>query len=131
MTQAFKLPDLGEGITEGEVLKVLVAEGDTVAEDQPLFEIETDKAAIEVPSPFAGRVLRIHVHEGDQFQAKRFRQPAQGDQAFRQGARLLTLLGQKLRRRNTTSFAALAVSIDSIVPCTRGSAIEQDRDVSR
>jgi pyruvate dehydrogenase E2 component (dihydrolipoamide acetyltransferase) len=65
MARDFRLPDLGEGISEGEVLKVLVAEGDTVAEDQPLFEIETDKAAIEVPSPYAGRVLRIHVHEGD------------------------------------------------------------------
>jgi pyruvate dehydrogenase E2 component (dihydrolipoamide acetyltransferase) len=65
MTRDFRLPDLGEGISEGEVLKVLVAEGDTVAEDQPLFEIETDKAAIEVPSPYAGRVARIHVHEGD------------------------------------------------------------------
>jgi pyruvate dehydrogenase E2 component (dihydrolipoamide acetyltransferase) len=65
MTRDFRLPDLGEGISEGEVLKVLVAEGDVVAEDQPLFEIETDKAAIEVPSPYAGRVARIHVHEGD------------------------------------------------------------------
>jgi pyruvate dehydrogenase E2 component (dihydrolipoamide acetyltransferase) len=65
MARDFRLPDLGEGTSEGEVLKVLVAEGDIVAEDQPLFEIETDKAAIEVPSPYAGRVLHIHVHEGD------------------------------------------------------------------
>lgn len=65
MSREFRLPDLGEGTSEGEILKILVAEGDTVAEDQPLFEIETDKAAIEVPSPYAGRVTRIHVHEGD------------------------------------------------------------------
>jgi pyruvate dehydrogenase E2 component (dihydrolipoamide acetyltransferase) len=65
MAQEFRLPDLGEGISEGEILKVLVAEGDTVQEDQPLFEIETDKAAIEVPSPYAGRVARIHVRPGD------------------------------------------------------------------
>src|SRR5512139_1204486 len=65
MTRDFRLPDLGEGISEGEVLKVLIAEGDMVAEDQPLMEIETDKAAIEVPSPFAGRVARIHVQAGD------------------------------------------------------------------
>jgi len=65
MARDFRLPDLGEGISEGEILKVLVAEGDLVAEDQPLFEIETDKAAIEVPSPCTGRVAHIHVHEGD------------------------------------------------------------------
>jgi pyruvate dehydrogenase E2 component (dihydrolipoamide acetyltransferase) len=65
MAREFRLPDLGEGISEGEVLKVLVAEGDTVTEDQPLMEIETDKAAVEVPSPCAGRVARIHVSEGD------------------------------------------------------------------
>lgn len=64
MTREFRLPDLGEGTSEGEVLKVLVAAGDTVAEDQPLLEIETDKAAVEVPSPYAGQIARIHVHEG-------------------------------------------------------------------
>lgn len=65
MTREFRLPDLGEGISEGEVLKVFVREGDTIAEDQPLFEIETDKAAIEIPSPYAGRIERIHVREGE------------------------------------------------------------------
>ncbi len=65
MSREFRLPDLGEGTSEGEILKILVAEGDVVTEDQPLFEIETDKAAIEIPSPYAGRIAQIHVHEGE------------------------------------------------------------------
>jgi pyruvate dehydrogenase E2 component (dihydrolipoamide acetyltransferase) len=61
----FKLPDLGEGLTEGEIAKWLVAEGDEVAEDQPLVEIQTDKTTVEIPSPAAGKVARIHVAEGE------------------------------------------------------------------
>ncbi len=65
MAREFRLPDLGEGTAEGEVLKVLISAGETVVEDQPLFQIETDKAAVEIPSPYAGRVSRVHVREGD------------------------------------------------------------------
>jgi len=61
----FKLPDLGEGLTEGEVVRWLVREGDEVAEDQPLVELQTDKTTVEIPSPAAGRVARILVAEGD------------------------------------------------------------------
>ena len=64
MAKAFKLPDLGEGLTEGEVARWLVAEGQTVDEDEPLVEIQTDKATVEIPSPYAGTVLKIHVAEG-------------------------------------------------------------------
>jgi pyruvate/2-oxoglutarate dehydrogenase complex dihydrolipoamide acyltransferase (E2) component len=60
----FKLPDLGEGLTEGEVARWLVAEGDEVAEDQPLVEIQTDKTTVEIPSPAAGKVASILVEEG-------------------------------------------------------------------
>ena len=59
----FKLPDLGEGLTEGEA-RWLVVEGQEIAEDDPLVEIQTDKATVEVPSPAAGVVTRIHVREG-------------------------------------------------------------------
>ena len=65
MASAFKLPDLGEGLTEGEVARWLVAEGQTIAEDEPLVEIQTDKATVEIPSPYAGTVLRIYVPEGE------------------------------------------------------------------
>jgi len=60
----FKLPDLGEGLTEGEVARWLVAVGDEVAEDQPLVEIQTDKTTVEIPSPAAGKVAQILVEEG-------------------------------------------------------------------
>src|SRR4051812_24086724 len=65
MAYEFKLPDLGEGLTEGEIARWLVAEGDEVAEDQPLVEIQTDKTTVEIPSPAAGRVAKIHVAEGE------------------------------------------------------------------
>ena len=58
MAYEFKLPDLGEGLTEGEVARWLVAEGDEIAEDQPLVEIQTDKTTVEIPSPAAGIVTR-------------------------------------------------------------------------
>jgi 2-oxoisovalerate dehydrogenase E2 component (dihydrolipoyl transacylase) len=61
----FKLPDLGEGLTEGEVARWLVSEGQEVAEDDPLVEIQTDKTTVEIPSPAAGKVARILVAEGD------------------------------------------------------------------
>jgi pyruvate dehydrogenase E2 component (dihydrolipoamide acetyltransferase) len=61
----FRLPDLGEGLTEGEVARWLVAEGDEIAEDQPLVEIQTDKTTVEIPSPAAGTVTKILVADGD------------------------------------------------------------------
>src|SRR5438093_1247246 len=64
MPRPFALPDLGEGLTEAEIVKVLVNEGDVLTEDAPLLEVETDKATVEIPSPFAGRVARIHVQPG-------------------------------------------------------------------
>jgi len=64
MPKAFVLPDLGEGLTEAEIRQVLVREGDVVREDAPLLEVETDKATVEIPSPMAGRIERIHVQPG-------------------------------------------------------------------
>jgi pyruvate dehydrogenase E2 component (dihydrolipoamide acetyltransferase) len=61
----FKLPDLGEGLTEGEIARWLVAEGQEIAEDDPLVEIQTDKTTVEIPSPAAGVVSRILAAEGD------------------------------------------------------------------
>jgi pyruvate/2-oxoglutarate dehydrogenase complex dihydrolipoamide acyltransferase (E2) component len=61
----FKLPDLGEGLTEGEIARWLVAEGQEIGEDDPLVEIQTDKTTVEIPSPAAGKVARIFVAEGE------------------------------------------------------------------
>jgi len=65
MPRPFALPDLGEGLTEAEIVKVLVREGDVVGEDAPLLEVETDKAQVEIPSPLGGRVEKVHVQPGD------------------------------------------------------------------
>jgi pyruvate dehydrogenase E2 component (dihydrolipoamide acetyltransferase) len=61
----FKLPDLGEGLTEGEIARWLVQEGQEIAEDDPLVEIATDKTTVEIPSPAAGVVAQILVAEGE------------------------------------------------------------------
>jgi 2-oxoisovalerate dehydrogenase E2 component (dihydrolipoyl transacylase) len=61
----FKLPDLGEGLTEGEVVRWLVTEGDTITLNQPIVEVETAKAVVEIPSPYAGTVVKRHAGEGD------------------------------------------------------------------
>lgn len=65
MAYELRLPDLGEGLTEGEVARWLVSEGQEVAEDDPLVEIQTDKATVDIPSPAAGVVSRILVAEGE------------------------------------------------------------------
>ena len=64
MAYELKLPDLGEGLTEGEISRWLVSEGQEVAEDDPLVEIQTDKTTVEIPSPAAGKVTQILVEEG-------------------------------------------------------------------
>src|SRR5579871_6615116 len=65
MAYEFKLPDLGEGLTEGEVARWLVQEGQEIGEDDPLVEVQTDKATVEIPSPASGKVARILVAEGE------------------------------------------------------------------
>ena len=65
MATEFKLPDLGEGVEAGDVVSVLVAEGDTVEIDQSVVELETDKALVEVPSSVAGTITEIHISAGD------------------------------------------------------------------
>src|SRR4051812_40443336 len=64
MLREFKLPDVGEGLTEGEILQWLVAVGDTVTVNQPLCEVETAKAAVELPSPYAGTVAELKFEPG-------------------------------------------------------------------
>ncbi|MDR5672012.1 Pyruvate/2-oxoglutarate dehydrogenase complex, dihydrolipoamide acyltransferase (E2) component or related enzyme [Halalkaliarchaeum sp. AArc-CO] len=61
----FKLPDVGEGVAEGELVSWLVEPGDAVSEDQPVAEVETDKALVEVPSPYDGTVKQLFVEEGE------------------------------------------------------------------
>jgi len=65
MAKQFRFPDVGEGITEGEIVRWLVKEGDEIKADQTIAEIETDKAIAEMPSPYAGTVLKLHFKEKD------------------------------------------------------------------
>jgi pyruvate/2-oxoglutarate dehydrogenase complex dihydrolipoamide acyltransferase (E2) component len=65
VASSFRLPDLGEGLTEGEIARWHVVEGAEIAEDDPLVDIQTDKATVEIPSPYAGTVLKVLVAEGD------------------------------------------------------------------
>ena len=65
MSFEFKLPDLGEGVAEGEIVEWKVAVGDTVEEDTPLVEVMTDKATVEIPSPQAGTIESLHAGPGD------------------------------------------------------------------
>src|SRR5437870_688249 len=64
MSIEVKLPNLGEGIDTGDVLELLVKEGDIVARDQGIIELETGKATLQVPSSAAGKVAKIHVRAG-------------------------------------------------------------------
>lgn len=68
MALEFRFPDVGEGIHEGEIVRWLVKEGDSVRPDQPLVEVETDKAVVEIPAPQAGTILRVAVGEGQKIQ---------------------------------------------------------------
>ena len=61
----FKVPELGENVAGGDVMRVMVNVGDTIARDQPVLELETDKATIEVPSTVAGTVKEVRVKKGD------------------------------------------------------------------
>src|SRR5687768_11916755 len=65
MPTDFKIPELGENVTAGDVVRILVSSGDTLAKDQPVLELETDKATIEVPSSVSGTVKDIKVKQGE------------------------------------------------------------------
>jgi 2-oxoisovalerate dehydrogenase E2 component (dihydrolipoyl transacylase) len=64
-TRVFLLPDLGEGLTEAELVSWHVSVGDTISVDQPIAEVETAKSTVEVPSPYAGIVAELHGQPGE------------------------------------------------------------------
>src|SRR6476660_8953930 len=64
MAYEVKLPDIGEGVAEGEIVRWLVKAGERVREDQPLVEVMTDKASVEIPSPRTGTIAALHAEEG-------------------------------------------------------------------
>ena len=72
----FELPDIGEGVVEGEIQSWLVAEGDVVTADQPICEIMTDKATVEITTPKAGVISTLHGVDGDVVQVHTAKSPA-------------------------------------------------------
>ncbi len=65
MIKDFILPDIGEGIVECELVEWLIQEGDTIEEDQPVADVMTDKALVQIPAPYGGRVVKLHYAQGD------------------------------------------------------------------
>jgi len=65
MTVEFKVPNLGENVSSGDIVNVLVKEGDTITGNQPVVELETDKAVVEIPCPYAGKISKVLVKKGD------------------------------------------------------------------
>jgi pyruvate dehydrogenase E2 component (dihydrolipoamide acetyltransferase) len=104
--RTFALPDLGEGLTEAEIVRWLVAEGDIVAVDQPVVEVETAKAMVEVPSPYAGKVATLHGPEGSTVDV---------------GAPLITV----------AALEAASLSSDGLRPSSAGAAAEAYRTEER
>src|SRR6202007_2503248 len=74
----FKLPELGENIDQGDLVRLMIAPGAKVSEGQPVMELETDKAVVEVPSSVSGLVKEVRVKEGDKVKVGQFSFPRQG-----------------------------------------------------
>src|SRR4029450_14135115 len=91
MARELQLPALGEGLTEAEIVRVLVAEGEEIKEDQAVLLVETEKAQVELPSPFGGRVATVHVQAGQRVKGGavllRFGDVAKGGQVAAPGGR--------------------------------------------
>ena len=95
MANEVKLPELGEGVTEGEIVKWLVKPGDNVKADQSIVEIMTDKATVEVPSPIAGTVKELKFKVGDVIKVENV---------------ILTLDGASMTTNGSASKTSVAVS---------------------
>ena len=114
MADEFKLPDIGEGLAEGEIVKWLVGVGDTVTEDQPLVEVMTDKATVEIPSPRAGTVEALTAAEGDVVEI---------------GTTILVFAGESAgETAASTSEAAMSVGAEAPAPQGRTADSEVTRD---
>lgn len=107
MPTEFRLPELGENIESGDLIKVLVSTGDTVAQDQPVIELETDKATIEVPSPVSGKVKEIFVKNGDKLKV---------------GQLIFTVDGEEAAKRNGSGETKTAEAATLATPPPAASA---------
>lgn len=108
MIREFKLPDLGEGVHEGEILAVRVAVGQAVREGDILLEVETDKAAVEIPSPFTGTVAEIRVRAGQTVRVGEVLVTVETGEAPARGEPAPPAAGEKTLERPAASTAAPA-----------------------
>jgi pyruvate dehydrogenase E2 component (dihydrolipoamide acetyltransferase) len=93
MALEFRFPDVGEGIHEGEIVRWLVKEGDSVRPDQPLVEVETDKAVVEIPAPRAGTILHMAVGAGEKIHV----------------GEVLVVIGEAGERKSSAASASVSV----------------------
>jgi len=101
MPVEFKFPDVGEGITEGEIVKWRVKVGDSVKQDQVLVEVETDKAVVQLPSPTSGKILKIYQKEGD---------------TVKVGEALVSISGQEKKERKSTTVIGELKESEYVLP---------------
>ena len=102
----FRLPELGEGIESGQVIEVFVSPGDRVTLEQPLLEVETDKAAVEIPSPADGTIVDVCVSAGDTVEISQVLVRMNGDDEGREPPKRCS----RGRRRGKTRRGASAPS---------------------
>jgi 2-oxoglutarate dehydrogenase complex dihydrolipoamide succinyltransferase (E2) component len=132
-----RLPDIGEGIAEGEILKWLVKEGDSVKEEQPLVEVMTDKVNVEIPSPWTGTVTRILAKEGESVKVGQVilvidagtAEQAAGPKPTESTSRPTAVPGQQVQGRQQSSPAAAEGVLAT--PATRKLAREMGVDVTK
>lgn len=132
----FRLPDLGEGLEDAEVVRWLVAEGDSVELNQPLIEVDTAKALVEIPSPVAGKVKTLHASAGDTVKvgAALVTFEVEGEQSQRQAVLVgygVDEAGARRRRRLTAPASAPAKSEIIAAPPVRRLAAEMGVDLSK
>jgi len=114
MTFEFKLPDLGEGIQEAEILAVKVILGQKVTEDQPIFEVETDKAVVEIPSPFTGVVETINVSVGQIVTVGSIMLTVHLESPERESSKLSTVATPRSTQENHSASKLIATSEDDL-----------------
>lgn len=126
-TFEFKLPDLGEGVVEGEIVQWLVASGDVVAEDQGLVELMTDKATVTVPTPRAGRVVAVHGKVGEMAKVHQLLVTLDVES----GAPLAALPSAPAAAKSSAPAAVVARTVDKVLatPVTRRMAREHGLDL--
>lgn len=124
-----KLPGLGENVESGDVIKVLVKAGDTIRQDDPLVELETGKATVEVPSTAAGKVLSVHVQPGDKIKVGHVLVTLDGASAVAESkpaAEPQTASAEKPAKSASSAQKAPAKAVPAVAPAAAGPVLGED-----